>query len=312
MAESDFYATLGVERGATEDEIKKAYRRLARKHHPDVNQNDPKAEHRFKEISAAYEVLSDAEKRRRYDEFGLRGLDAGFDPARAREYEAWQRGARRSPMHGEFEAPEDIEDLLGNLFGGRFGGGRAPRGPRKGQDIRGDIEVDFLDALNGGEVRVSVGDQTNLRVRIPAGSDEGTQIRLQGQGEPGGAGGPPGDLYLRIHVRPHAFYRRDGADVSLDLPVTLPELVRGASIEVPTPEGPVTLKVPAGSRPGQKLRLRGKGAPQRSGGRGDLYAVLDLRLPDTRDPKLAEIAQAMEPLYGAEDVRRELREPGKS
>ena len=305
MAEQDFYTTLGVERGATEDEIKKAYRRLARKHHPDVNQNDPKAEQRFKEISAAYEVLSDSEKRARYDEFGLRGLDAGFDPARAREYETWQRGARRSPLHGEFEAPADMEDLLQNLFGGRAG--RA-RGPRKGGDIRGDIEIDFLDAVRGGEVRVSVGDQANLRVKIPAGSDEGTQVRLQGQGEPGPGGGPPGDLYLKLHVRPHAFYRREGADLTLDLPVTLPEIVRGVFVEVPTPDGPVTLKVPPASRPGQKLRLRGKGVVQRGGGRGDLYAVLELRLPDTRDPKLAEIAQEMEPLYADQDVRRELRE----
>jgi len=304
MAEQDLYATLGVERSASEDEIKKAYRRLARKHHPDVNQNDPKAELRFKEISAAYEVLSDAEKRARYDEFGVRGLDAGFDPARAREYETWQRGARRSPLHSEFEPPEDLQDLFQNLFGGRA----QARGPRRGADTRGDIEIDFLDAVRGGEVRVSVGSQTNLRVKIPAGSDAGTQIRLQGQGEPGPGGGPPGDLYLRLHVRPHPFYRRDGADLTLDLPVTLPELVHGASIEVPTPDGSVTLKIPPGSRPRQKLRLRGKGVPQRGGERGNLYAVLELHLPDTRDPKLAEIAREMEPLYAAEDVRRELRE----
>ena len=185
MAEQDLYATLGVSRTASEDEIRKAYRKLARKHHPDVNPNDRKAEERFKEISFAYEVLSDKDKRARYDEFGMQGTAAGFDPGQAREYARWSQGARRSPFHETFEGGEiDLEDLLG----GMFGGARRPRGPARGRDAEGEIEVDFLDAVRGGEVRVQVADRGALRIKVPPGADTGHEDPARGSGRRGRAG----------------------------------------------------------------------------------------------------------------------------
>ena len=309
MADPDLYAALGVARTATEDEIRKAYRKLARKHHPDVNPNDRKAEEKFKEISFAYEVLSDKEKRARYDEFGSQGLAQGFDPAQAREYMRWSQGARRSPSYETFtsEGDFDLDDLLGGIFGGGLGGRRA-RGPQRGADASGEIEVDFLDAVRGGEVRVQVADRGALRIKIPPGAVTGTKIRLAGLGDSGAQGAPAGDLYLTLHVRPHAFFRREGNDLYLDLPVTLPELVQGASVEVPTADGSVTMKIPPRSQSGRVLRLRGKGAPKLGGSeRGDLYVKLLAELPDPADPRLEAIAKELEPLYQGRDPRAKLR-----
>ncbi len=304
MEQKDLYAALGVERGASEEEIRRAYRKLARETHPDVNPNDPRAEERFKEVSFAYEVLSDAEKHRLYDEFGADGLKQGFDPEQARTYQRWARGARQSPHHGGFASQVDLDDLLGSLFGSRRGG-TAP-----GRDAEGEIGVDFMDAVRGGEVRVQFEGKGALRVKIPPGADDGTRIRLAGQGAPGPGGGPAGDLYLKLRVRAHRFYTREGADLYVDLPVTLPELVQGASVEVPTPEGPVTMKIPPRSQPGRRLRLRGKGAPRLGGEdeRGELYVRLALTLPDSDDSRLEELATEMEALYGDEDVRRGLKD----
>ena len=308
MADPDLYATLGVERTATPEELRKAYRKLARKHHPDVNPGDRKAEERFKEISFAYEVLSDPDKRARYDEFGMQGLAEGFDPAQAREYARWSQGARRSPSFESFSSNADIdlEDLLGGLFGG--GAARRPRGPARGSDAEGEIEVDFLDAVRGGEVRVQVGGRGTLRIKVPPGSETGTKIRLAGQGDSGSQGGSAGDLFLTLRVRPHPFFRREGSDLHLDLPVTIPELVQGASVEVATPDGPVTMKIPARSASGRVLRLRGKGAIRLgSSERGDIYVRLVAELPDPADPRLEAIAKELEPLYQGRDVRARLR-----
>jgi curved DNA-binding protein len=306
MADPDFYATLGVSRTASEDEIRKAYRKLARKHHPDVNPNDRKSEERFKEISFAYEVLSDKDKRARYDEFGMQGLSEGFDPAQAREYARWSQGARRSPFHETFTQTGDVD--LEDLLSGMFGAGRRNRGPARGRDAEGDIEVDFLDAVRGGEVRVQVAGRGTLRVKIPPGSETGTKIRLAGQGDSGTSGAPAGDLFLTLHVRPHAFFRREGRDLHLDLPATIPELVLGASVEVPTPDGPVTMKIPPRSASGRVLRLRGKGAAKLGAAeRGDLYVRLVTELPDPADPRLEAIAKELEPLYEGRNVRARLR-----
>jgi len=311
MDEQDLYGALGVARDAGEDEIRKAYRRLARQYHPDVNPNDQKAEERFKEISFAYDVLSDPEKRARYDEFGVQGLQAGFDPEQARAYKRWSEGARRSPSHEEFAEEIDLDELFGRLGGlGGLGGARREwrRAPRRGRDAHAEVAVDFLDAVLGREVRLEVAGRGALRVRIPAGAEDGTRVRLAGQGEPGAEGAPPGDLYLTLRVRPHPFFRREGDDLAFDLPVTVPELALGASIEVPTPDGVATVKVPPHARPGQRLRLRGKGAGRRgSSERGDLYLRLVVDLPEGRDAELEEIAKRMEPLYAGRDPRAGLK-----
>ncbi|MDG2308765.1 MAG: DnaJ C-terminal domain-containing protein [Candidatus Binatia bacterium] len=312
MAGKDLYAALALEKGASQDDIRKAYRKLARKHHPDVNPNDPKAAERFKDISYANDVLSDEKKRSLYDEFGEKGLEAGFDAEQTRAYKHWQQGARRSPSHQEFTSEVDLEDLLGGLggFGERFGfGRREPRGPRKGQDAQGEALVDFLDAVRGGKVNLQFEGKGALNVTIPPGSDDGTKIRLSGQGAPGNGGGPAGDLYLTLRVRPHPFFTRKSADVYVDLPVTIPELLRGGSIQVPTPDGAATVKVPPRSANGGKLRLRGKGATKRGSKKehGDLYVTLSAVLPkEGENGALEEIADAMEPLYAGTDVREHL------
>jgi len=306
VADKDFYELLGVERSASDQEIRKAYRKLARKYHPDVNPNDPTAEARFKDASFAYEVLSDAEKRKLYDEFGEQGLTDGFDADRARQYQQWQQQTRQSPFYeSQFRQDGDLEELLRNMFGG----GRAAAGPRRGADSSGEVTIDFLDAIRGGEVRVSTAGQSGaLRIKIPEGTDDGSKIRLAGKGQPGAQGGPDGDLYLTIHVRPHPIYERDGRDLRIEVPVTVGEAIRGASIEVPTPHGNVSLKVPPRSRNGQRLRLRGKGVRVRGADApGDLYVTLRVELPDSKEKRLEELASELEGFYADRDVRRELR-----
>lgn len=302
MPEKDLYGVLGVARGASEDDLRSSYRKLAREYHPDVNPDDPQAEDRFKEVSFAYEVLSDPEKRRIYDEFGHEGLAGGFDPEQARAYRDWSQGTGRSPFgHGSAEL--HFEDLFENLFGGR-----TRRGPSRGPDVESEVAVDFLDAVLGREVRVGVPGKGTLRVRIPAGAEGDTRVRLAGQGRPGPGQGPPGDLYLRLSVRPHPFFTRDEADLFVDVPVSLPELVHGATVEVPTADGSVQMKIPPRSPNGRKLRLRGQGGAQRgSSERGDLYARLVLVLPETDDPRLDELASEMEALYEGQDVRQGLK-----
>ncbi|MCL4684800.1 DnaJ domain-containing protein [Myxococcota bacterium] len=310
MDEIDPYAALGVSRTATEDEIRTSYRRLARQYHPDVNPNDKTAEDRFKEISYAYDVLSDPEKRTRYDEFGAAGLQPGFDPEQARAYRRWSEGARRSPFHQDAGEEIDLEELFGRMTGRRGGGFEGfARARHRGRDVQADVTVDFLDAVLGRELRLDVPGRGALRVRIPAGANEGTRVRLAGQGEPGPTGAPSGDLYLTLHVRPHPYFRREGDDLSLELPVTIPELVLGAAIEVPTPDGVATVRVPPHARPGQRLRLRGKGAARRgTTDRGDLYLRLVVELPEGRDAELEELAKGMEPLYADRDPRAALKD----
>jgi DnaJ-class molecular chaperone len=296
MAES-LYETLGVARTADADTIRKAYRKLARKLHPDVNPGDKAAEERFKRVSAAYEVLSDAKRRAAYDEFGDAALEGGFDPDKAREYARWQRTRERRSRDFE-EGP--IEFDFSELFGGR----RA-RGPARGHDLHAEVEMDLRQAVEGGEVAFDVPGQGPVRVRIPPGADTGSVIRIPGKGAPGARGGPPGDLVIETVVKPHPFIRRDGLDLSFTLPVDLDEAYNGASVDVPTFEGPVVLKIPPRSQSGARLRLRGKGV-RRKDARGDLLVELDVRMPDKVDPALAAALRASKAAY-SRPVREELK-----
>ncbi|MCE2391268.1 MAG: J domain-containing protein [Proteobacteria bacterium] len=242
-------------------------------------------------------MLSDADKRARYDEFGVDGLAEGFDADRARMYRRWGgSGGPRSGAPGGFS----LEDLFGDLFGRpRSGAGR---------DVEAALAVDLLDVVRAAEVSVEFAHRPGLKVRLPPGSGDGTRIRLAGQGDPAPGGGPRGDLFLELRVRPHPLLRRDGDDLHLDVPVTLPELVRGAKIRVPTPDGPVGMTLPSHSRPGSVLRVRGKGCvtrePER---RGDLYVHLTLHWPDAPDEDIERLADAAESLYSGRDVRAGLR-----
>lgn len=296
MAES-LYETLGVKRDATSDAIRSAYRKLARKHHPDVNPGDQKAEDAFKKISAAYEVLSDDKKRAAYDEFGDEALKGGFDPAKAREYKKWQstRQQRSSRFAGD-DGP--IEFDFGEMFGRQ-------RGPRRGQDLHATIAIDLRQAVEGAEFSADIPGQGAVRVRIPKGADTGSTMRVPAKGSPGVNGGPPGDLVIETEVREHPHVRREGLDLHLTLPVTLDEAYVGATIDVPTFEGTVALKIPARSQNHTKLRLRGKGVPKKDI-RGDLIVELDVRMPDQADEALAEALRAAAKLY-TKPVREEVR-----
>jgi DnaJ-class molecular chaperone len=318
----DLYQVLGVARDVDAEALRKAYRKLARRHHPDVNPGDKAAEERFKEISEAYDVLSDPVKRRNYDEFGEVSLQGGFDAEQARRArEAFGQRFGGEPGQGpEFRTGEpfefgDLDDLLGRFgFGGR--GGRAGRAAGlRGADVEATLELDFLEAAKGGEKRLTMqlaGEDGRLHtrtltVRIPPGVGDGGRIRLRGKGGPGLGGGPPGDLWATVRVRPHPVFRREGRDVLVDVPVTIAEAIRGAKIEVPTLDGRATVTVPPGTDSGQKLRLRGKGIPNPTSGgaAGDLYVVIQVRVPKQLD---ADAAAALDMLAkaGPENPRKEL------
>lgn len=297
MAES-LYQTLGVKKDAASDAIRTAYRKLARKHHPDVNPGDSKAEEAFKKISAAYEVLSDDKRRAAYDEFGDESLQGGFDPDKAREYKRWQstRQQRSSRFSGGDDGP--IEFDFGEMFGRR-------RGPQRGQDLHATIGIDLRQAIEGAEFSADIPGQGTQRVRIPKGADTGSTMRVPGKGSPGINGGPPGDLVIETAVRPHPHIRRDGLDLHLTLPVRLDEAYAGATIDVPTFEGKVALKIPPRSQNHAKLRLRGKGVPRKDT-RGDLIVELDIRMPDQADDAFAEALKAAGELY-SKPVREEVQ-----
>ncbi|MGC4113863.1 MAG: molecular chaperone DnaJ [Myxococcales bacterium] len=392
-ADKDLYELLGVSRTASPEEIKKAYRKQARKYHPDVNPGDKQAEERFKEVTAAFEVLSDAKKRALYDEMGPDAARIGFDPDKASAWRQWKSSQQRSSSRGggggggdfggfEFGEDFDLSDILGSIFGGGAGRKRgasasaSPSAPAatSGSDLQLDIEVTLREAVKGGERTLSflrpgrcdrcagtgmlpgggkgrscptcggsgrtrttrgpvnfsgtcptcggsgkvanacpkcsgsgvVEENARVTVRIPAGVTDGSKIRLAGQGGAGEHGGPPGDLYLVPKVAPHPHVRRDGNDLYMDLPITVGEALHGAEVKVPTFDGTFTLKVPAGSQSGRKLRLRGLGAPPLKGGtRGDLYAELQIVLPEQTSDAAKRAVDELEKAY-RKDVRGEL------
>jgi molecular chaperone DnaJ len=361
----DLYEALEVPRTATEDELRKQYRKLARTYHPDFNPGDKSAEERFKEISVAYEILSDPKKRQAYDEFGEASLAQGFDPDRAREHARWQRAAAWSSA-GPGGADVDIHDLFSNLFGrggGRAGASRARQ--IRGADLESTVRLGLPEALRGTQIKLKitgrtscpacqgsgqrngerrpcpachgtgqriasggphplrgrcpecggsgrtsgptcpkcgglgvVEEPTTISVNVPAGVDDGSRVRVAGKGEPGIGGGPAGDLYLTVEVVPHPWLTREGDDLTMVLPVSVPEAVLGATVAVPLVDGEAHVKIPPGSQSGQKLRLKGKGAPRpKASGAGDLLLVLEVRLPDEGGEALQRAAESMKPLY---------------
>ncbi|MFH0799941.1 MAG: DnaJ C-terminal domain-containing protein [Pseudomonadota bacterium] len=291
----DYYHILGVPRGGSEEEIKKAYRRLAKQHHPDVNKGDKQAEERFKEISEAYNVLSDPDQRKKYDMFGSAAEGMGGGPGFR-----WEPGARGAGVNGADMG--DLGDLFSELFnmggvrrgeysqawgrGASAGPGRrtSREAPVNGQDTYADIEVSFDEAIAGTERKISVrrGDKTErLTVKIPAGVDNGSKVRIAGKGQEGFGGGRAGDLYLRIHVTPHRDFWREDADIYTEVPITVYNAILGASVEVPTLAGHSHMKIPSGTESGQKFRIPGRGAPslEKKGKTGDQYVIVKIIPP---------------------------------
>ena len=288
MKYKDYYKVLGVERGASDEEIKKAYRKLARKYHPDVSK-EANAKEKFQEVSEAYETLRDKEKRAAYDNLGR--FDAGEE---FRPPPGWSRRFGEGEGGPQFEdfGNIDLSDLFESL-GARMGGKKGFRRaniPIPGEDYAVTVRLALEEAYRGTEREFHIGSE-RVRARIPKGATDGQQLKLRGKGGPGANGGPPGDLLLQIVLEPHRVFRPSGHDIDLDLPLAPWEAALGAQVEIPTLDGKVKLTIPAGSQPGQKLRLAGRGLPKPGGGAGDLYAVLSVVVPASlteRERKLFE------------------------
>lgn len=307
MSTRDLYEILGVSRTASDEEIKRAYRRLARQYHPDRNPNNRDAEEKFKEVQHAYSVLRDKEKRAQFDRFGEVGVgDFRTDPSGEKVY-TWGAGSKVNV--------EDLEELFSAFGGqggpfesifGRVGGGRArsrrkarPE-PRRGSDRKRRLNLSFEQAVEGVAIEVDVNPQSNgrkretLEVKIPPGVDEGQQIRVPGKGEPGENGGPAGDLYLICSIRPHAYFRRQGRDLYLDVPVSFAEAALGAKVDVPTLNGQVTLNIPPGTSSGSKLRLKGRGvAAHGAQASGDQYVVIKVVVPEKLNDEQRELMEKL-------------------
>ncbi len=328
----DYYKVLGVSRDAEAADIKKAYRRLARKHHPDVNPGNADAERRFKEIQEAYAVLSDADKRRQYDTYGT--VDeipsSGFDPFRRAGQ--WQEAG---PVHFSFSEAgiPDLGDLFGEVFSGRTTARRAR--PRAGSDQEMTVEIGFEEAVRGTTLTLPIQRRVRcdtcggsggegprgcpachgagvviaserLRVKVPEGIDDGKRVRVAGKGADGALGGPPGDLYVRIRVRPHRFFRREGDTIRTTVPVTFPEAYRGAEVEIGTVHGPVRAKIPPGTDSGKTFRLRGKGVRNtKTRAFGDHLYTIEIIVPSVVSPVGQDIARRVAELY-TDDPRRGL------
>lgn len=275
----DHYETLGVSRSASQDDIQQAYRALARKWHPDVNQA-AEAEDRFKQISEAHDVLSDPEQRRKYDAFGddFRKVPPGA------EQSPWGRAGRSGGANFE------------DLFGGIFAQGRRQSGPQRGADQNAEIVLSLDESFRGGERNLTLTGPRGRRtvtVQIPIGVTSGQKIRVRGEGGPGSGGGPTGDLFLAVTIAPHPVFDVDGRDLSVSVPVSPWEAALGAKVSVPTLDGDATVKVPPGSSSGTRLRLRGRGLPNRNGDDGDLFAVLTIAVPDQLTDREAELFEAL-------------------
>ena len=298
----DPYQELGVPRTASADEVRKAFRKLAKQNHPDTNPNNKEAEERFKRVSAAFDILGDADKRKKFDAGEIdadgretaRGYAGGAGP--------WGPGpgpggfSRRTSGGASSETFEgvDLGDILGEMFGGRGArGGGAGGGfggfSQKGSDVRARLEIDLEDSIRGGKKRIAFSDGRTIDVTIPKGAQEGQALRLKGQGHPGRGG--PGDAFIELSILPHPIFRQEGEVLVMDVPVTVYDAVLGGKVEAPTPDGPVTLTVPKGANTGTRLRLKGRGLSDAKGHRGDLFARLTVVLPDTVDPELESFTE---------------------
>jgi molecular chaperone DnaJ len=290
-AEKDYYKVLGVKKDATKDEIKRAYRRLAQRYHPDANKGDKNAETRFKEVSEAHAILSNDQKRAEYDQ--MRSLfEAGGD--RIYGFGPNRGGGVRVNIGDLFGNGEDAGGIFDDLLGGGFGFGR--RQARRGQDLETEVTLSFEDAVAGTTITLSNG----AKARIPKGVTDGARIKVAGKGQPGQAGGPPGDVYVRVRVKDHPVFKLlKNGDLMVTVPITFAEAALGANIEVPTLDGPVTVKVPPGSSSGKILRVRGRGISRPKGGAGDLLVKIEVEVPRKLNRKERDLLEQFQRVHQA-------------
>jgi DnaJ-class molecular chaperone len=299
----DYYQTLGVPNTASQAEIQKAYRKLARKVHPDMNPDDRTAKDKFKKIQEAYDVLNDPQKREMYDRYGSAFESVGGAGPRWGASRGGPEGAQEIDFSqifgqgGEAGGAGGFEEILRHFAGGPRTG-RRPSPRTRGADIEHELHVPFNSSITGGQAQLSVrradGKIETISVKIPAGIEDGKKIRLRGQGEPSPSGGGPGDLLITVRVAEHPHFRRRGGDLELAVPVTLAEAALGAKIDVPTPQGEISLKIPPGTSSGKRLRLKGMGVPNAKGGHGDLYAEIQIAIPDSLDEESLELVRQFE------------------
>ncbi len=315
--DKDFYKVLGVSKDASEAELKKVYRKLAREFHPDSNQGNAKAEAKFKEISEAYSVLSDKDQRAEYDQiramgsgarFSAGGPQGGFDDA----FSGFGRGGQQYNFQGG-----GFEDILGGMFGGggRFGqstgGYRGYGGPQKGQDLVSSVTIDFFEAFHGDTMSLTTSEGRTVKVKIPAGVADAQKIRLRGKGYASPDGGEPGDIVLTVKVKKHPVFERDGLNIKVNVPVTFVEATLGATIEVPTPDGEnVKLKVAPGTPSGRSLRVKGRGI-KTAKGTGDLLAVVQIAVPSHLDDAAREALEKFSAVAPTENPRTDLLSEAK-
>lgn len=303
MAKNDYYQTLGVSKTATESEIKKAYHKLAKKHHPDKHQHDKKeraeAEKKFKEIQGAYDIIGDPEKRKMYDQFGEAAFQGGTpNPGQQGWHDAFGQGG-----HGQ-EGPfagggglGGLDEILKRMMNQQAGAGRGrargrqPQVDYSGQNIETTMTIPLRTAIRGGSMAIGGPSGELLTITIPAGVKEGAKLRLAGKGQPSPLGGPPGDLLIQIQTESDPVFTRDGTDISVELPISVSEAVLGAAVDVPSLDGPVSVTIPPGASSGQKLRLKGKGGPKPEGGNGDQYVQIKVVVPKNVDAESRKLIE---------------------
>jgi molecular chaperone DnaJ len=314
--DKDFYKVLGVSKDISDAELKKAYRKLARQYHPDSNQGDEKAEARFKEISEAYSVLSDAEQRKEYDQIRAMGSGARFTAGGGGQGGGFEDvfggmfgqggGGARGASYSYQQAPGGFDDILGGMFGRGGGGGFGAYGPTRGRDVTARTTIDFVTAVKGDTIKLQTADGKPITVKIPAGVADQQKIKLRGKGEPSPDGGEPGDIVLTVSVRKHPVFERDGLNLRVNVPVTFVEATLGATIEVPTLGGaPVKLKVAPGTPSGRVLRVKGRGV-ESSKGKGDLLAVVQVAVPSHLTAEQREALEQFHQVEPQENPRTEL------
>jgi DnaJ-class molecular chaperone len=286
---ADPYQTLGVKKNASQEEIQKAYRQLAKKHHPDLNPGNKQAEEKFKEVSAAYDLLGDADKRARFDRGEID--EQGTEQPRQRFYRDFADDSHAYANDAGFADFAGAEDIFSQFFNRE---GRANIRMR-GSDVRYSLPLDFLDAINGGKRQIALPDGSTLDVTIPPGTRDGQILRLRGKGRPGVNGGPAGDALIEIEVLPHRVFTLKGDDIHAELPISLREAVLGGKVKAPTPSGSVAVTVPKWSNTGTVLRLKGKGAPRPDGSKGDEFLTLKVMLPEKPDPELERFVAQWRP-----------------